>query len=123
MLNMDIRTPLSRLENSLELLLNSLSRAFKLKPLTAAGLLTNNNEYLKQACQQGIKNFGYQPLFQWYYEILDNVEILAHLMLDEYTEFKSKHHFTEVLQTLSSGLLSSQPSIITLTYVILQRLL
>jgi len=42
--------PLAYLDNSLELLLQTLARAFKLKPLTAAGLLTNNNEFLKTAC-------------------------------------------------------------------------
>lgn len=45
-INMKTSTELGLIENSLEFLLSLLARHFLLRPLTAAALLTNNNEFL-----------------------------------------------------------------------------
>ncbi len=42
-------------ESSLELILNTLGRAFDMKPKQAAALLTNNNQYLIHSIVKGIK--------------------------------------------------------------------
>jgi hypothetical protein len=120
-INMATDLPLAYLDNSLELLLQTLARAFKLKPLTAAGLLTNNNEFLKTACCKGVKHYGMQPLFDWYAELQQNVSVLCELMFDEYAEFENKKQFTEVLKTIASGLVSPCEQLVSQTYFVLVK--
>jgi len=52
--------------NSLEFILTTLSRAIGIKPITAAGFLTNKNEFLIKSCQKGVKDGGFKPLISWY---------------------------------------------------------
>lgn len=52
-------------ESTLELILNTLSKAFGMKPKQAAALLTNNNQYLVHSCVKGVKS-RYEPVIEWY---------------------------------------------------------
>lgn len=57
------RTP-EETESSLELILNTLCRAFAMKPKQAAALLTNNNQFLVHSIVKGVKG-NYEPLIAW----------------------------------------------------------
>ena len=48
-------------ESSLELILNTLCRAFQIKPKQAAALLTNNNQFLIHSIVRGVKG-NFDPL-------------------------------------------------------------
>jgi len=52
-------------ESSLELILNTLCKAFVMKPKQAAALLTNNNQFLIHSIVKGVKG-KYEPLISWY---------------------------------------------------------
>ncbi len=52
---MDASTPPNRTTNSLEFVLTTLARALNIKPVTVAGLLANNNQFLRTACKKGVK--------------------------------------------------------------------
>lgn len=119
-LNLDPETPLEDLHNSLEFLLVTLSQAFSLKPVAAAGLLTNNNKFLKSACLKGVKNQGYEPLVNWYKKVYENCSLLVELMLSEFEQFGSKS-FLDILKTLASGLLSNDSSIVNFSFMVLIR--
>ena len=43
-------------------------------------------------------------------------------MLDEYKEFESRKQFIEVLKTISSGLVSKDPVILQLTFILLTKM-
>ena len=55
-------------ESTLELLLNTLCKAFQMKPKQAAALLTNNNQFLIHSIVKGVKG-KYEPLLAWYYDL------------------------------------------------------
>lgn len=52
-------------ESTLELILNTLCKAFSMKPKQAAALLTNNNQFLIHSIVKGVKG-RYEPLIGWY---------------------------------------------------------
>ena len=54
-LSMNVERLPHETESSLELILNTLGRAFDMKPKQAAALLTNNNQYLIHSIVKGIK--------------------------------------------------------------------
>lgn len=65
-LALEAKKPIQDCENSLELILVTLSCAFQMNPKQAAALLTNNNQYLITACIKGVKGGRYEPLLNWY---------------------------------------------------------
>lgn len=54
-LTMNADRPLVDTESTLEYILNTLCRAFEMKPKQAAALLTNNNQFLIHSIVKGIK--------------------------------------------------------------------
>ena len=54
-LTMNSERPLVDTESTLEYILNTLCRAFEMKPKQAAALLTNNNQFLIHSIVKGVK--------------------------------------------------------------------
>jgi hypothetical protein len=73
---MKVERPAEEVESSLELILNTLCRAFQMKPKQAAALLTNNNQFLIHSIVKGVKG-NYEPLVAWYTELLKNTKHLV----------------------------------------------
>lgn len=40
------------------------------RPIIAAGFLTNKNEFLIKGCQKGNKDGGFEPFRSWYKELI-----------------------------------------------------
>lgn len=83
--------------NSLEFVLTTLARALSIKPITAAGFLTNKNEFLIKGCQKGIKEGGFEPLLTWYKELIEHIESLARLLIAEFEEYNDLKHLADTL--------------------------
>jgi len=66
-------------ESSLELILNTLCKAFQMKPKQAAALLTNNNQFLIHSIVKGVKG-NYDPLNAWYNDIKKHMKHLIYLL-------------------------------------------
>jgi hypothetical protein len=66
-------------ESSLEFILNTLCRAFMMKPKQAAALLTNNNQFLIHSIVKGVKG-NYDPLNSWYTEVKQHIKHLITLL-------------------------------------------
>jgi hypothetical protein len=66
-------------ESSLELILNTLCKAFSMKPKQAAALLTNNNQFLIHSIVKGVKG-RYEPLISWYQDLYANSRHLTNLL-------------------------------------------
>jgi hypothetical protein len=54
-MSMDVNRMVDETESSLELILNTICKAFDMKPKQAAALLTNNNQYLIHSVVKGVK--------------------------------------------------------------------
>ena len=67
-LSMDPNKKPEKWESSLELILNTLCRNFKMKPKQCAALLTNNNQYLMHSVVKGLKG-NFEPIITWYEEL------------------------------------------------------
>lgn len=67
-LSMDPNKKPEKSESSLELILNTLCRNFKMKPKQCAALLTNNNQYLMHSVVKGLKG-NFEPIITWYEEL------------------------------------------------------
>ena len=80
---LDTSKALEDLESSFEIILVTLSRAFKLKVKQAAALLTNNNQFLITACIKGAKGGNYEPVLAWYKLLNDNFLALTDLLFFE----------------------------------------
>lgn len=63
-------------ENTLEFLLNTLCRAFTMKPKQAAALLTNSNQYLIHSVVKGVKG-KFEPVIQWYQDVYAHSKYLS----------------------------------------------
>ena len=72
------KTP-DQADSSLEFILNSLCRAFHMKPKQAAALLTNNNQFLIHSIVKGVKG-NYDPLNAWYTEVKKHIKHLISLL-------------------------------------------
>jgi len=66
-------------ESSLELILNTLCRAFSMKPKQAAALFTNNNQFLIHSIVKGVKG-NYEPLNNWYNELKAHLKHMTYLL-------------------------------------------
>src|SRR5688500_12939362 len=89
-------------ESTLELILNTLCRAFNMKPKQAAALLTNNNQFLIHSIVKGAKG-KYEPLISWYQDVYANSKHLTTMLELESEQFPNSTNFKKVLQTLSCG--------------------
>ena len=98
------RTPIDT-ESTLELNLNTLCRAFQMKPKQAAALLTNNNQFLIHSIVKGVKG-RYEPLISWYQDLYANSKHLTSLLELEIEQYPNSTNFSKVLATLSCGLYS-----------------
>lgn len=66
-------------DSSLELILNTLCRAFSMKPKQAAALFTNNNQFLIHSIVKGVKG-NYEPLNNWYNELKGHLKHMNTLL-------------------------------------------
>ncbi len=98
--------PLVDTESTLEYLLNTLCRAFEMKPKQAAALLTNNNQFLIHSIVKGIKG-RYEPLIGWYQDIYINAKALLSMLEQEIEILGNSTNFQKVLSTMSAGLYSN----------------
>ena len=60
--------------------MTTISIAFELKPMQAAALLTNNNQYLVTSCVKGVKGGNFEPLIAWYSMLIEQSENIADLI-------------------------------------------
>ena len=77
-MSLNIDRALYDTESVLEFVLVSLCKSLKIKPKQAAGLLTNNNQYLVHACVKGLKG-NFEPVIAWYKLILQDSRHLVEL--------------------------------------------
>jgi len=97
--------PLADTESSLEAILNSLCKAFLMRPKQAAALLTNNNQFLIHACVKGVKG-KFDPVLGWFQNMYANSRHLSTLLELEVEQLDNQTNFIKVLETLSCGLFS-----------------
>ncbi len=113
---MQVSTEPKRTTNSLEFILTTLARALGIKPITAAGFLTNKNEYLIKGCEKGIKEGGFEPLLSWYKDLIVHSESLALLLIAETEEYNDLKHLADTLSTISSGMFSTRSEMVVLCF-------
>ena len=89
--------PLFEADSCLEYLLLSLCNNLSLLPKQAAGLLMQDNRYLKKVMSKGLKG-DFTPLRLWYQDIYSNTERLCDLVKEEHDTAASS-----VLGTLQLG--------------------
>ena len=95
----------SETESSLELILNTLCRAFSMKPKQAAALFTNNNQFLIHSIVKGVKG-NYEPLNNWYNELKAHLKHMNTLLEIETEQLPQLGNIPKVLGTLAAGLYS-----------------
>ena len=101
-----IDTPLNEVDNSLEFIVVTLSRAFDLKPMQSTALLTNKSQYLLAACVKGFKNGRFDPVLVWYDLLNENIQNLCELVASEFKTFNDQSSTIKMLDILSSGFCS-----------------
>ncbi len=115
-------TPLNEVENSLEFIVVTLSRAFDLKPMQSTALLTNKSQYLLAACVKGFKNGRFDPVLAWYDLLNENIESLCELVASEFKIFNDQSSTIKMLAILSSGFYSSNLQVLTTTFKLFIRM-
>lgn len=99
--------PLFEADSCLEFLILSLCNNLNLLPKQAAGLLVQDNRYLKKVMSKGLKG-DFNPLRLWYQDIYSNTERLCDLLKEEEEEA-----LLLVLSTLQSGFTCSDEEVRT----------
>ena len=94
---LDVNSPLSSSENTLEFLILTICKAFSLNSKTAAGVLMQSGKFLTQILQKGLKSKS-EPVVAWYKIIIENSDLLGELL------GKEKSSFLFVLGSLKGGL-------------------
>ena len=74
---------LNQCQNTLELILVTLSRALDLQPRQAAALLANGNQFLITACDKGVNGGQFSPVLEWYQLLKDNSTVVSELLSAE----------------------------------------
>lgn len=106
-------------ESSLEFMLVTLSRSFKISAKQAASLMTNNNQPLIEISQSN-QLHTMAPLVNWLSEVFNHSEFLTYILVKEYEEAEKeametdafhlleqyKKNFFKILHALSSGCMS-----------------
>lgn len=93
-LSMDPEKKPNKCDSSLEIILNTLCRNFKMKPKQSAALLTNNNQYLMHSVVKGLKG-NFEPVLSWYQELYSLSEYFADIICLE--SKKNKKHSTLIM--------------------------
>jgi hypothetical protein len=93
-LSMDPNKKPNKCDSSLEVILNTLCRNFKMKPKQCAALLTNNNQYLMHAVVKGLKG-NFEPVLSWYQEMYSLSKYFADIITLE--SKKNKKHNTLIM--------------------------
>lgn len=93
-LSMDPNKKPNKCDSSLEIILNTLCRNFKMKPKQCAALLTNNNQYLMHSVVKGLKG-NFEPVITWYEELSSIAEYFAEIICLE--SKKNKKHNTLIM--------------------------
>lgn len=98
-------------DSSLELLLNIMCKAFKMKPKQAAALLTNSNQYLLHSVVKGLKG-NYDPIAKFFKTMSRYCHHMSNLL--ELESEKNQNHSTMlmVLNALKTGLFSYNEDVI-----------
>jgi len=98
--------PIQDTESTLEFILNTLCRAFEMKPKQAAALLTNNNQFLIHSVVKGVKG-KYDPVMTWYTDLYGNSKHMTTLLELEVEQLNNLANYTKVLYTISTGMYSN----------------
>lgn len=104
--SLDVVRPLAQADSCLEFLLLSLCQGFRVKPRQAAGLLTQNNKYLVQILEKGLKT-DYQPVRNWLRNLQKASGALILLLGQE-----DRLALSLVLSALRPGLLSLDENVV-----------
>lgn len=102
---MDPNKKPSKCDSSLEIILNTLCRNFKMKPKQCAALLTNNNQYLMHSVVKGLKG-NFEPVIGWYEELNSNAEYFVEIICLESKKNKKHQTLTMAMNVIKTGLFS-----------------
>ncbi len=83
-------------DSTLELILNTLCKAFQMRPKQSAALLTNNNQFLIHSVVKGVKG-RYEPIISWFQDLYANSKQLTMLLELEVEQIPNFANFTKVL--------------------------
>ena len=116
--NSDINKQPDDIDNCLEFILVTMSRAFNLKPKQAAGLLTDSNKYLSHILVKGLKG-DFAPVTAWLSDVYELAETFSSLIKVE--EDANSMHM--VLNAFKGGLYSKDSEVTTWTMKIFSKLM
>jgi hypothetical protein len=104
-LSMDPNKKPTKWSNSLEIILNTLCRAFKMKPKQCAALLTNNNQYLMHSVVKGLKG-NFEPVISWYEELNSISEYFAEIVCLQSKKQKKPNTLIMAMNAVKTGCFS-----------------
>ena len=98
-------------DSSLEMLLNSICKSFKMKPKQAAALLTNSNQYLLHSVVKGLKG-NYEPVVRFYNNMLRFANHLCNLLELESEKNQNNSTMLMIFNALKIGMFSYNDKVI-----------
>ena len=101
-LSMDPNKKITKCDSSLEIILNTLCKHFKMKPKQCAALLTNNNQYLMHAAVKGLKG-NFEPVIGWYEELNSISEFFAEIICLEAKKQKKNNTLIMAMNAIKTG--------------------
>jgi hypothetical protein len=104
-LSMDPNKKPNKCDSSLEIILNTLCRNFKMKPKQCAALLTNNNQYLMHSVIKGLKG-NFEPVIGWYEELNSISEYFAEIICLESKKHKKHNTLIMAMNAVKTGCFS-----------------
>lgn len=104
-LSMDPNRKPNKCESSLEIILNTLCRNFKMKPKQCAALLTNNNQYLMHSVVKGLKG-NFEPVIGWYEELNSVSDYFAEIVCLESKKHKKHNTLIMAMNAIKTGCFS-----------------
>ena len=97
---------LEEAKTTLEFVLLSLTQALGLHSLKqAAAFLTQENKFLMQAVQKGLKGSDFKPIMAWYQVSIGHLELLKKLISEDMDSFHN------ILKVYGSGILSNDEDV------------
>lgn len=104
-LSMDPNRKPTKCDSSLEIILNTLCRNFKMKPKQCAALLTNSNQYLMHSVVKGLKG-NFEPVISWFQELYGVSEYFSEIICLESKKHKKHATLNMALNVVKTGCFS-----------------
>lgn len=98
-------------DSSLELILNVMCKAFKMKPKQSAALLTNSNQYLLHSVVKGLKG-NYDPIVKFYKTMVKYCHHMTNLLELESKKNQNNSTMLMIFNALKTGLFSYSTEVI-----------